>query len=134
MKLTMKLAAIAAVALLTTNAAFAQDDEGTLQTIPNEIKYKDDKPNAKGTGEIGVVETRALLSRDGSATLEITTGNLDTGEPSTTANITKVQVKHGLMARTITSRRNRVSRHTLTAGEWISPGGKRLSLVDERFD
>jgi nitrite reductase/ring-hydroxylating ferredoxin subunit len=85
-------AAALAIALLTTSTAFAQE-EGALQTTPNEIKYKDDQPNAKGTGEIGAVETRALLSRDGSAALEITTGDLDTGEPSTTANITKVQVK-----------------------------------------
>lgn len=87
-----KAAALAIALLTTTTAAFAQEEEGALQTTPNEIKYKDDRPNAKGTGEIGVVETRALLSRDGSATLEITTGSLDTGEPSTTANITKVQV------------------------------------------
>jgi hypothetical protein len=93
MKLTMKLAAVAAVALLTTSAAFAQEDDGALQTTPNAIKYADSKPNAKGTGEVAVVETRALISRDGSSALEITTGNLDTGEPSTTANITKVQVK-----------------------------------------
>jgi hypothetical protein len=93
MKSPTRLAAFAAVALLTTIPGLAQENEGELRTIPNAVKYQDTKPNAKGVGGIAGVETRALLSRDGSAALEITTGNLDTGEPSTTANITKVQVK-----------------------------------------
>src|SRR5215212_7401565 len=75
-------AAVLATCLLATGT-FAQEE--TPQPTPNRIKYQDSKPNAKGTGELATVETRALLSRDGTAALEVTTGNLDTGEASATA-------------------------------------------------
>ena len=94
MKLTLKIAAIATIALLTATNAIAQEEE-TLRLVPNAVKYRDAKPNAKSAGEVAVVEARALLARNGTAELEVTTGNLDTGEPSTTANITKVQTKLG---------------------------------------
>jgi hypothetical protein len=86
------IAAIAVIALFTTGA-FAQEEESAPQPISNHIKYQNSKPNAKGAGELASVETLALLSRDGTATLEVTTGSLDTGEPSATANISKVQLK-----------------------------------------
>ncbi|HYC61259.1 MAG TPA: hypothetical protein VEK79_17010 [Thermoanaerobaculia bacterium] len=87
--------AIIAVALLALclPTAFAQEDDLGPQFVPNHIKYRDSKPNARGAGELATVETLALLSRNGTAQLEVTTGNLDTGEPSATANITKVQLK-----------------------------------------
>ena len=87
---TITAAALAACLLAT--GAFAQEDDERFERVPNSIKYQDSKPNAKGIGELAVVETRALLSQNGTATLEVTTGDLDTGTPSSTANITKVQL------------------------------------------
>ncbi|MFL6246835.1 MAG: hypothetical protein ACJ74H_12465 [Thermoanaerobaculia bacterium] len=93
MKISMKIATIAVIALFTVTGALAQEEDSTPQPIPNSIKYRDSKPNAKRTGELATVETLALLSREGNAELYVTTGNLDTGELSPTANVTKVQLK-----------------------------------------
>jgi hypothetical protein len=86
-------AALAACLLAVPTAAFAQEEEPAPRPVPNRIKYQDSKPNAKGTGQLASVEVLALLSQNGMAQLEVTTGSLDTGEPSSTANITKVQLK-----------------------------------------
>jgi hypothetical protein len=94
MKPTLRLVAVAALAALTANV-FGQEEEAPPVPTPNRIKYTDSKPHAKAAGQFAYVETRALLSRWGEAQLEVTTGDLDTGEPSLTANITKVKLEIG---------------------------------------
>lgn len=89
----MKLAAIAVIALFTATGALAQEEELAPQPTPNSVKYRDSKPNAKGAGQLATVQTLALLSREGTADLYVTTGNFDMPEPASTANITRVQLK-----------------------------------------
>ena len=81
----MKAAVIALITLFIATAAFGQDDDAAPQRVPNHIKYQDNKPNAKGAGELATVETLALLDRWGNAQLEVTSDS--------PANITKVQLK-----------------------------------------
>src|SRR4051812_48818512 len=58
----------------------------------NTIKYSDKgKKNARGFAGTASLEARALLSRDGSTTLDVSTGTIDNPDASQLLN--KVQVK-----------------------------------------
>jgi hypothetical protein len=61
------------------------------QPIPNSVKYSDTGvPNAKGRSGTATIEARALINQDGSADLEVTTGDFAGGPRGT---LEKVQVK-----------------------------------------
>jgi hypothetical protein len=78
--------ALLATALLTATA-FAQ-----THTYPASYKYKDSGlKNATGRSGDAAIEARALLNKDGTATLEVTSGSFD--PMSTSGAIDKVQVK-----------------------------------------
>ena len=80
-----KFAVLSAAALLATTA-FAESH-------PNSVKYRDaGLPNASGRSGSASIEARALANRDGSATIEVTTGSFDSSVPAP-GTITKVQLK-----------------------------------------
>ena len=84
----LRATAIAAATLFATTL-FAQ-----RQTLPNTIKYKDSGiPNATGRSGSASIEARALLGRDGTTHMELTTGSLENGGAS--GAIEKVQLKTG---------------------------------------
>jgi hypothetical protein len=64
------------------------------QLIPNSIKYRDNGiPYAKGRSGSAAIAARALLNRDSSTDLEVTTGDFDGQAPRGT--LSKVQLKLG---------------------------------------
>lgn len=75
-----------ALLLLSTASAFAAP-----RYVPNSVKYSDTGvPNAKGRSGTATIEARALINFDGSADLEVTTGDFATGPRGT---LDKVQIK-----------------------------------------
>lgn len=62
-------------------------------TFPNSVKYKDSGiHNATGRAGTAAIEARALVSRDGSGDLDVTTGAFDNSSTST-GTLAKLQVK-----------------------------------------
>ena len=65
-------ATVAIAACLLATSLVAQSN----QTIPNSVKYRDTSlPNATGRSGGASIEARALLNRDLTTTIEITTGS-----------------------------------------------------------
>jgi hypothetical protein len=76
-------AAALAACLLATSASAASH--------PNSLKYKDTGvPNGKGHSSVASIEARALLNRDATTDVEVTTGDFEGGTPSGT--VTKLKV------------------------------------------
>jgi hypothetical protein len=81
-RINTKAAALTACLLATAASA---------ATFPNSIKYKDSGvSNAIAVTAIASIETRALLNRDDTADVEITTGSFEGDSPS--GYVTKVKV------------------------------------------
>jgi hypothetical protein len=80
--------AAAIAACLTTSALLAQS------TTPNHIKYRDSGiPNATGRSGTAAIEARALLNRDDTADIELTTGSFE--GTSHTGSIERMQLQVG---------------------------------------
>ena len=63
----------------------------SAETFPNSIKYKDSSvPNAIAVSAVASIEARALLNRDDSTDVEVTTGSFEGDSP--TGYLTKVKV------------------------------------------
>jgi hypothetical protein len=63
----------------------------SAETFPNSIKYKDSGvPNAVAVTTVASIEARALLNRDDTTDVEVTTGSFDGDAPS--GYLTKVKV------------------------------------------
>jgi hypothetical protein len=82
------LTAIAIAALATPS--FAANNKSSR--VSNNIKYKDSAPYRRAATGDASIQTRALLGRDGTTTIEITTGQLDVAN-SATGTLEKVQLK-----------------------------------------
>ncbi|HEX8155252.1 MAG TPA: hypothetical protein VF698_19115 [Thermoanaerobaculia bacterium] len=114
--------AAALAACLVTTSLHAQLDD-----IPNAIKYRDtSKPAAKGRSGSAAIEARALLARNGTTDLVVTTGSLDADAPAP-GNIDKVQVK--LAAADVTRNFNNLSSGGLFAQSFTGLGaGEPLQI------
>lgn len=78
---------LAVAAILPTLLSFSA--HAALTGNPNSVKYSDTGvKNATGRSGSAAIEARALLNRDGSATLDVTTGSLEAGTaPGTIARV-----------------------------------------------
>jgi hypothetical protein len=86
-----KLSAVAMLAVCFITVSALADD---FHPISNAIKYKDSGvPVAKGRSGSAAIEARALLNKNGTTDIEVTTGSFDAG--TTSGNLEKVQVKIG---------------------------------------
>jgi hypothetical protein len=72
-------------------ALIALPSAAQFTSIPNSIKYRDaGLKNATGRSGSASIETRALLAKDGNATLDVTSGSFDS---VSSGSLDKVQVK-----------------------------------------
>jgi len=95
MRTARMLAAVTAALLLSTTAFAQEEDTGKLELIPNSVKYSDTGvKNATGRSGAASVEARALLSQNGTTTIEVTTGALDSGAAAP-GSIDRLQLKLG---------------------------------------
>ncbi|MDQ3280452.1 MAG: hypothetical protein M3Q69_03480 [Acidobacteriota bacterium] len=79
-------------ATLAIAAFFTATGAAAAQHIPNSVKYRDTGvPNAHGRSGSAAITARALLNRDGSTDLDVTTGDFDGGAARGT--IDKLQLK-----------------------------------------
>jgi hypothetical protein len=95
----------AAAALLLSTTLLASP-----RLIPNSTKYRDSGiPYAKGRSGSAAVAARALLNRDGSSDLEVTTGDFDGTAPN--GEISKVQLKLATGTRNYDGNSSTFARH-----------------------
>lgn len=94
MKTQLRHWTIAAAALVLAVGAAAQTtDSGKLKLIPNSQKYRvSGAQPATGRSGSAVLRARALMNKDNSADIEVTTGKLDSAA-TPPGNIAKIQYK-----------------------------------------
>jgi hypothetical protein len=76
-----------------TGSLLAATSFAQPQTFPNSVKYKDSGVrNAGGRAGSAAIEARALVNKDGSGELDVTTGTFD-GSSAATGSLSKLQLK-----------------------------------------